>query len=265
MITATAALDAGVVKISDTFPVEQSNSEIGREIPNAHDELCGGTFAESFAMSCNTVFAPLGARVGGPKLVATAELYGFNAPPALFDAKATAVVDPPQSQIPPDMTDSVEVGESAIGQGRVLATPLQMAMVAQAIANKGVRLATPIAQDPALQPDLKPVKVTSPETAQTLRELMVGVVTHGTGVAAALPGVQVAGKTGTAELGPSALQPGQDASEAEQNIDAWFACFAPAGDPKLAVAVMVVNASGDGGTVAAPIARQVLATGLGLE
>ena len=127
MITATAALDAGVVKISDTFPVEQSNSEIGREIPNAHDELCGGTFAESFAMSCNTVFAPLGARVGGPKLVATAELYGFNAPPALFDAKATAVVDPPQSQIPPDMTDSVEVGESAIGQGRVLATPLQMA------------------------------------------------------------------------------------------------------------------------------------------
>ncbi len=265
MITATAALDAGVVKISDTFPVEQSNSEIGREIPNAHDELCGGTFAESFAMSCNTVFAPLGARVGGPKLVATAELYGFNAPPALFDAKATAVVDPPQSQIPPDMTDSVEVGESAIGQGRVLATPLQMATVAQAIANKGVRLATPIAQDPALQPDLKPVKVTSPETAQTLRELMVGVVTDGTGVAAALPGVQVAGKTGTAELGPSALQPGQDASEAEQNIDAWFACFAPAGDPKLAVAVMVVNASGDGGTVAAPIARQVLATGLGIE
>ena len=69
IITATGALDAGIVKTSDEFPVESSNSEIGREIPNAHDELCGGSFAESFAESCNTVFAPLGARLGGEKLV----------------------------------------------------------------------------------------------------------------------------------------------------------------------------------------------------
>ena len=127
-----------------------------------------------------------------------------------------------------------------------------------------MRLATPIAQDPALQPDLKPVKVTSPETAQTLRELMVGVVTHGTGVAAALPGVQVAGKTGTAELGPSALQPGQDASEAEQHRR-MVRVLRPGGRPE-------AGGRGDGRqrerrrrTVAAPIARQVLATGLGLE
>jgi peptidoglycan glycosyltransferase len=93
---------------------------------------------------------------------------------------------------------------------------------------------------------------------------MIGVVDHGTGVAAALPGIQVAGKTGTAELGPAALQPGQDEGEAEQETDAWFTCFAPASKPKLAVAVMVVNSDGDGGTVAAPIARQILASAFGV-
>ena len=100
-----------------------------------------------------------------------------------------------------------------------------------------------------------------------MRQLMIEVVNSGTGVAAALPGVQVAGKTGTAELGPKALEPGQElgpGEEPEQETDAWFTSFAPAGDPKLAVAVMVVNSDGDGGTVAAPIARQVLATGLGV-
>jgi peptidoglycan glycosyltransferase len=105
--------------------------------------------------------------------------------------------------------------------------------------------------------------VTSPETAATLRSLMIGVVTEGTGTAAALPGVQVAGKTGTAELGPKALEPGQSAGSVEQNVDAWFTGFAPASQPKLAAAAMIVNASGDGGTVAAPIVREVLSAGLG--
>ena len=100
VITATGALDAGIVKPSDQFPVETSNSEIGREIPNAHDEPCGGSFAESFANSCNTVFAPLGAELGGPALVETAELYGFNEPPELFDDAATQIVEPPESTIP---------------------------------------------------------------------------------------------------------------------------------------------------------------------
>jgi peptidoglycan glycosyltransferase len=91
------------------------------------------------------------------------------------------------------------------------------------------------------------------------------VVTSGTGTAAALPGVQVAGKTGTAELGPKALESGQAQSGAvpEQNVDAWFTGFAPASQPKLVAAAMIVNASGDGGTVAAPIVQQVLAAGLG--
>ena len=267
VITATGALDAGIVSLDDTFPVESSNSEIGREIANAHDELCGGTFEQSFAQSCNTVFAPLGAELGGEKLVETAKKFGFNSPPTLFDDEATEVVSPPQSTIPDELASSVEAGESAIGQGQVLATPLEMASVAQTIANGGVRSPTPIARSPDLQADAEPVEVTSKETAATMRQLMIEVVNSGTGVAAALPGVQVAGKTGTAELGPKALEPGQElgpGEEPELETDAWFTSFAPAGDPKLAVAVMVVNSDGDGGTVAAPIARQVLATGLGV-
>jgi penicillin-binding protein A len=94
----------------------------------------------------------------------------------------------------------------------------------------------------------------------TLRTLMIGVVTNGTGTAAALPGIQVAGKTGTAELGPVT---GHAASVESQRVDAWFTAFAPATDPKLAVAAMVVNANGDGGTVAAPIVRQIMASAFG--
>ena len=185
IITATGALEDGIVKPSDEFPVESSNSDIGREIPNAHDELCGGSFATSFADSCNTVFAPLGAELGGEKLVKTAELYGFNAPPTLFDQATTALIDPPQSTIPKDLSESVETGESAIGQGEVLATPLEMAAVSQTVANGGVRLPNAIARDPELQPPDDQVKVSSPETAATMRQLMIGVVNDGTGIAAA--------------------------------------------------------------------------------
>lgn len=263
VITATAALDAGIVSPSDEFPVEVSNSEIGREIANAHDSPCGGSFADSFAHSCNTVFAPLGAELGGEQLVETSELFGFNQTPEIFDPEATAAVDPPPSTIPTDLSESVETGESAIGQGQVLATPLQMATVSQTIANEGVRLPTPIARADELAPEGGPVEVTSKQTADTVRDLMVGVVEDGTGIAAALPGVQVAGKTGTAELGPTALSSGEDGGAVEQELDAWFTAFAPAGDPKLAVAVMVVDAGGDGGEIAAPIASQVLAAGLG--
>jgi cell division protein FtsI/penicillin-binding protein 2 len=265
VITATAALDADIVSLADEFPVEVSNSLIGREIANAHDSPCGGTFAETFAQSCNTVFAPLGAELGGEHLVETSELFGFNQAPELFDPEATAVIDPPPSTIPVDLSESVETGESAIGQGQVLATPLQMATVSQTIANRGVRLPTPIARSAELAPEGRPVRVTSKETAAIVRDLMIGVVEEGTGVAAALPGVQVAGKTGTAELGPTALSTGDEgAGEPVQELDAWFTAFAPAGDPKLAVAVLVVDAGGDGGEIAAPIAAQVLSTGLGL-
>jgi penicillin-binding protein A len=264
IITTTAALDAGIVKTSDEFPVETSNSDIGREIANAHDEPCGGTFAVSFARSCNTVFAPLGAELGGEKLLAAAERFGFNEPPAMFDDRATAALDPPASTIPKPLDTDIEAGESAIGQGEVLATPLEMASVAQTIANEGVRLPTPVARGDELAPDAKPVEVTSPATAATVRELMIGVVNEGTGTAAALPGIQVAGKTGTAELASTVGGPVAPGEEAEHETDAWFAAFAPAADAKLVVAVMIVQSTGDGGTVAAPIARQILATGLGV-
>jgi len=266
VITASGALEAGIVKTSDSFPVEVSNTDIGREIANSHDSPCGGTFTQTFADSCNTVFAPLGAELGAEKLVETAELFGFNSPPSLFGKQAMAALDPPSSTIPETLASSVEVGESAIGQGQVLATPLQMASVAQTIADGGVRSPTALVRTEGLGPDLEPVEVTTPQTAKTMTDLMVEVVNNGTGVAAALPEAQVAGKTGTAELGPKALEPGQELApgeEPEQELDAWFTAFAPAQSPKLAVAVMIVNSTGDGGEVAAPIAAQILQAGLG--
>jgi cell division protein FtsI/penicillin-binding protein 2 len=265
LITTTAALDAGIVKLSDQFPIQTSTTIGGRVVANAHNEACGGTFVQAFAESCNSVFVPLGPRIGSRRLVATADRYGFNSPPSLFGRKALHALSVPQSTIPSSIPDALDLGVTAIGQGRVLATPLEMASVAQTIANAGIRSPTPMVRDRALRPDLTPVRVTSRGTASTLRSLMIRVVTSGTGTAAVLPGLQVAGKTGTAELGPKALQPGQPQSAAsrEPNVDAWFTAFAPAGQPKLAAAAMVVNANGDGGTVAAPIVREVLAAGLG--
>ncbi len=263
VVTTTAALEAGVVKLTDQFPIQTSTIVGGREVANAHDEACGGSFVQAFAESCNSVFVPLGPKVGSERLVDTAERFGFNSQPSLYDDEALSAVNPPMSSLPTHLDDDLELGVTAIGQGEVLATPLEMASVAQTIANGGTRDPTAIVTDRTLRPDADPVHVTSEDIAATLRSLMIGVVTSGTGTAAALPGIQVAGKTGTAELGPVTVEPGKKASE-EQRVDAWFTAFAPASDPKLAAAAMVVNASGDGGTVAAPIVRQVLATGLGV-
>src|SRR5262249_19325190 len=155
-------------------------------------------FVEAFAESCNSVFVPLGPKVGSDRLVGTAERYGFNSPPSLFDERALRTLNPPESTIPTSIPDDVELGVTAIGQGEVLATPLEMASVAQTVANGGVRSPTSLVRDRSLQPAAGPVRVTSGQTAASLRELMIRVVTSGTGTAAALPGVQVAGKTGTA-------------------------------------------------------------------
>jgi len=262
VVTTTAALEAGVVRLKDTFPVETSTVVGGREIANAHDEACGGTFSESFAHSCNTVFAPLGPEIGNQQLVETAERFGFNSPPALYNAEATAIVDPPPSTIPANIGTDLDLAVSAIGQGEVLATPLELATISQTIANGGVRNPTPIVTEPELRPDVEPVKVTSAEIAATVRDLMVGVVSGGTGTAAALPGIEVAGKTGTAELGPAPVAP-EEGGEPQQQQDAWFTAFAPADNPQLAVAVLIASTTEDGGTVAAPVAREVLAAGVG--
>jgi penicillin-binding protein A len=158
------------------------------------------------------------------------------------------------STIPESIPDELDLGVTAIGQGEVLATPLELASISQTIANHGVRNPTAMVTNRGLGPEAEPVRVTSQQTADTIRDLMIKVVNEGTGTAAAMPAVQVAGKTGTAELGPAPLDPTSE----EQEVDAWFTAFAPAGDPQLAVAVMVVNAAGSGGEIAAPIARQVL-------
>lgn len=265
VITATAALEEDEVKPSDTFPVETSNSLIGREISNAHDAPCGGTFVQSFAQSCNTVFAPLGVEVGADSMLENAEEFGFNEPPTLAAPGALDALAPPESSYPEPESD-VELGESAIGQGRVTATPLQIASVSQTIANKGIREPTSLVRTPELSPEAEPVEVTSPETAATVKDLMIEVVRSGTGVAAQVPGITVAGKTGTAELGPATptepLEPGEDPPQEE---NAWFTAFAPADDPKLAVAAADFEATGagGGGAVAAPIVQQILAAELG--
>ena len=250
IITTVAALEDGKVKLDDQFEVVSGASVGGRFISNAAGEYCGGSFVESFAHSCNSVFAPLGAEVGSKRLVEESELFGFNEPPALYNAETTAAIEPPESSLPKDLGDDLNTGVSAIGQGLVLATPLEMATVSQVIANDGVRRSTPLVADPELQPDFQEVTVTTPEIANTVRDLMVQVVEQGTGENADLGEIQVAGKTGTAETG------------VEGGDHAWFTAFAPAGDPELAVAVAVFNAGAPGGDVAAPIVAGILSSGL---
>jgi peptidoglycan glycosyltransferase len=266
IVTTTAGLEEGLVKLDRYYtPVSEINAG-GRVISNDNNEVCGGTFVEAFAKSCNTVFAPLGVEIGKKPLVHTAERYGWNSKPSLYNARAMAAIDPPAPSIPKprNLGTDVDLAASAIGQGRVLATPLQMAEVAQTIANGGVRKPNPIVTEPHLRSTAKAVRVTSKENTRVVRGLMEEVVNSGTGIRAQLPGIQVAGKTGTAELGPKpgapAPPPGQ---QPEQVIDAWFTCFAPADHPKLVVAVMLIDASADGGTVAAPIAHDILASALG--
>jgi peptidoglycan glycosyltransferase len=272
VITTTAALEGKDVKLSDTFPVlteiNPDPASGARVVHNAHDEACGGTFTTAFAKSCNSVFAPLAVKVGADRLVDTAERYGFNQPTSLYNAQATAATQPNRMTIPsanelqaePTNTDLSVTG---FGQGKVLATPLGMASVAQTVANDGVRDPTNIVKDPNLRSPVKPVQVTSKDNARVLTGLMRAVVTEGTGTQANLPGVQVAGKTGTAELGPKpGAPPAPPGQETDQIVDGWFICFAPASKPKLAVAVMLIDSNGDGGTTAAPIARSILASAL---
>ncbi len=265
LITTTAALEAGIVKPTDTFPLASSFTVDGREVSNANGEVCGGTFVEAFAESCNSVFVPLGPKLGSDRLVGGAEKFGFNSPPGLYDQAALDAVDLPSSTIPRHIDTDLDLGVSAIGQGEVLATPLEMASVAQTIANGGKREPTSMVEDKSLQSSQKPVRVMPKDIADEMRSLMIGVVQNGTGTAAAISGVDVAGKTGTAELGPvTPVAPGTNPGDVKQRVDAWFTCFAPASDPKLVVAALVTDASGAGGSVAAPLARSVLATGLGV-
>jgi cell division protein FtsI/penicillin-binding protein 2 len=248
IVTATAALERGMVKPSTEFPVETHAIVDGVELENANGEACGGTFRNSFAHSCNSVFAPLGMRIQAGPLVDAAERYGWNAEPSIPGEVPSTL--PPASEI----DTPLEVASTAIGQFETLATPLQMASVAQTIAMRGVRFR------PTLSPARRPqgVRVTSRRVARTIGSMMVDVVAYGTGVAAALPDAKVAGKTGTAELEDTRdPETGETLPPDPENTDAWFTAYAPAAHPKIVVAVMLVRA-GAGGATAAPAARVVL-------
>jgi cell division protein FtsI/penicillin-binding protein 2 len=248
IVTTTAALEQGAVKMSDDFPVETHAIIDGVELENANGEACGGTFRNAFAHSCNSVFAPLGVEIGAGPLVDAAERYGWNAR-ATIPGEVTSTL-PPAAEI----DTPLEVASTAIGQFETLATPLQMASVAQTIASHGVRHPPTLsAEDPR-----RATRVTSRRVARAIGAMMLDVVAYGTGTAAAIPGVRVAGKTGTAELEDTRdPETGETLPPDPMNTDAWFAAYAPAGRPRIAVAVMLVRA-GAGGATAAPAARVLL-------
>jgi hypothetical protein len=245
IVTLAAALEHRVAKPSSSYPVQTAAVLSGVRLRNAGDGPCGGSLSRSFAASCNSVFGPLGAKVGRERLVAMAERFGFNEQPRVPAAKPASIAR--------DLRDDLAVGAAAIGQERDLATPLTMASVGATIANGGVRVRPRIVREEKVVRK----RAVRRSVANQVRDMMVGVVSGGTGGGAALPGITVAGKTGTAELVPTA-----DGAADPKNTDAWFVAFAPAYKPTVAVAVMLVGA-GHGGDTAAPIARRVLQAALG--
>ena len=261
VVTATAALNLG--KVTPTTPFDDTGvyQIYGGKITNYHGEVFGPhDFTQALTDSINTTFGKVGTLIGRAALIAQMQHYGFYQTPPL--------------ELPPGMVypsgryqgahvlatdaamDPLHVSAAAIGQENVLATPLQMALVAAGVADQGrvmkpylvqgVRSSTGTVLETA-SPALW-TTATSPATAQTLNVMMQQVVNAGTGTAAALSGIQVAGKTGTAQRGSS-------------NV-AWFIAFAPASDPRVAVAVTIENTQFTGGDVAAPLAAQVIKSAL---
>jgi penicillin-binding protein A len=267
VVTAAAALDSGRVRPDSIIDGSSPKTISGVPLENSGGQSFGAiSFTDALTNSVNTVFAQVGEDVGRETLVEYMRRFGFYEDPEL---------DYPDFQMIPSgiingdgdfVDDGFDVGRVAIGQGglegEIRSSPLQMALVAAAIANGG-RLMRPQLTDRVvrkdgrvaerIQPDLQS-QVVKPETAEQLRDMMSRVVEEGTGTAAALSGIPVAGKTGTAEVG-----------EFREFTQPWFICFAPVDDPQLAVAVTLERqpAGSQGGTVAAPIARSVLEAVLG--
>jgi peptidoglycan glycosyltransferase len=255
IVTLTGVLESHVANARSTFPVADATTLSGVRLENANGEYCGGTLVDAFAHSCNSVFAPLGAKLGARRLVDVAERYGFDEAPPIAGAATSTI---PSAEA---IGDDLAVGSSAIGQGLVQATTLQMTIVAAAIAMHGRR---PI---PTLRVGERPryVRVTRPAVAREVTRMMRAVVAYGTGAAAAIPGADVAGKTGTAELDDTVPTEGEDGVQARtppaRDTDAWFVAFAPAKRPRIAVGALFPEA-GAGGDVAAPAVRGVLAAAL---
>lgn len=234
---------------------------VNGELNNFGNASCGAdkiTVERALEISCNTAFANMGLQVGGDALRATAEGFGFNEP--LEDLPFQTV----RSRFPSGINEP-QTAQSSIGQFDVRATPLQMAIVAAAVANGGVVM-RPYVVDSVIASDLRVVDRTAPgplrerpavtpQTAAYLNSMMQTVVRSGSGTRAQIPGVAVAGKTGTAQ------------NAVGKPPHAWFIGFAPAADPKIAVAVFVEGGDGGaaeatGGRIAAPIAQAVMAAAL---
>jgi penicillin-binding protein A len=265
LVTAAAALEDGA-RLDTTFP-----NPIRLALPNSTEEIenfggshcLGGasriTLAQAFQISCNVTFAHIGLELGAQKLVDQAERFGFNQDVDLEIPYAEGAI-PPASEFAQALSF---VATSAIGQQDVRANPMQMALIASALANDGVLMVPHLVKE-IRDPSGRVIRTTQPEefgravsgqTASQMTQMMESVVEGGTGTAAQIPGLRVAGKTGTAET------PGG-------NPHAWFVSFAPVGDPSIVVAVVVLNggnlgSEATGGAVAAPIARAVLQRALG--
>jgi peptidoglycan glycosyltransferase len=261
IVTLAGALEAKVVKPKASFPIQTETTLEGVKLRNAHGEACGGSLKQAFADSCNSVFAPLGAKLGAEKLVKMAERFGFNQDPGPAGAARSTI---PAAE---EIGDDLAVGSSAIGQGKVLATPLELATVAATIGLRGRRIAPTLSRGA----QGAETRATSARTARVVANFMRAVVASGTGIGARVPGVVVAGKTGTAELrstvnnDPVPLEPGATPTpqpeEDKTDTDAWFVAFAPFRHPRVAVAVLLVG-QGAGGETAAPAAKTVIEAAL---
>jgi peptidoglycan glycosyltransferase len=268
LVTASAALEAGVSP-DQSFPDPAALDlpQTTATISNFGGSLCNGgsplTLTQALTVSCNTTFAQLGLDLGAEALAEQADRFGFNTE---WDFQLPALAVSPV----PDQMDPPATAQSAIGQRDVRATPLQMAMVTAAIANDGV-LMTPRIVDRVEDTSGRVIREFNPEelrlpgqpnaqalgrsSADALQSMMENVVNAGSGTAARIDGVPVAGKTGTAQVGGG------------RPPTVWFVGFAPADNPAVAVAVVVpegggVGSEATGGAVAAPIARAVMLAAL---
>jgi peptidoglycan glycosyltransferase len=253
VVTATAGLDSGDLTPSSTFSGRSPIAIEGVPLANSGGEQFGTIdMTTALTNSVNTWWAQAGEKIGKDTMFKYMDRYGFNAKPRLdypgFQLAASGVYDGNKLLGP---SDSIDIGRVAIGQERLRVTPLQMAEVAATVANKG-ELMEPRLWSKVTDPDGRDTKmdpahqsrVMSEDTASQLNTMMQSVVNEGTGTAAAVSGIDVAGKTGTAEISPGVN-------------DAWFIGFAPANDPQIAISCIVEHTSGFGGPTCGPIFKAV--------
>jgi penicillin-binding protein A len=266
VVTAAAALDSGKFTPDSVVDGSSPKTISGVPLANAGGQSFGPiNLTDALTNSVNTVWAQVGERLGRATLERYMERFGFNQDPLLdypdSEMSASGVRNAKGRLLGADA--GFDVGRVAIGQGgaegAIQVSPLQMALVAGAVGNGG-KLMKPrltdrvVAKDGRVKERIKPdqqSQVMSQKAAGQLAQMMGGVVREGTGTAAALEGIEVGGKTGTAEV---------DNATANQ---AWFIGFAPLDNPRMAIAVTVERTQGQGGTEAAPIAKQVLQTLIG--